>query len=1172
AVDSPARQHDLADKDGAQPLEPDLRTVSSVEADASQLYGLVPFLLAPEAQLRDGPLAGDAALKAALGTLPHQAAYREWAENLVGSHPTGGPSLEDLGKGVADGIVGSPVTRQGADVWFRRRDAFRRWMRTYRRARQDIQSAHLAALFLLGGDDAELMDDRITAGGASGRDRLREEILSRLTGLDQGLDPAELPLVMLREPAVQELIDHPEQRSAARLHEVADALATDDLVRELAQHAEMATRAATILPEAEGPVWWYEWEEGPARRSHAYAAGGRTFTRPRRFQAKSSIDAVLRAALEKAPRHAAAHLVVRKVEKPRQAHPYAPFARFPDDQVVYPRASTFKVKDRDIVRDLATGLEYALVSLEEVVLPAERRWQEPIITREVRTPGGILFGEASYAGSDWTVRSDVFPRLLDMRPGTVYVPPDFGQRRPLPVPLTIGLRQPGDKPQFTIWASHGRAGFLTVLTPEGRKFVTGTPIGRRSAELVRRLGLGRGTRQLVFTCYSAYGPDGLPSVAQKFVDEHADGVKTVGSTSLSAAHTVNDPDPQAEIYLTEKDTEPPPAWQVFQPRAGVGPGEQTARLPLAGQGDRYRNRYGTPQWEQAARAHEKAIGEAFDKAADVENFATQLADALTAGGYQVNIPGNTPSVSDVMEAISEAARRVHGDKEFTLVHDDNTGAALRTVRGLLLRTGPFPSMQPVFHAYAAGGFSGADRWLLKTLIGWRLSKGTHTLAEVLGEYAEAPLAQDGEGINLDRLRDVLLGDAVDLYAWVRSELSPFAGFDLEDLIAAHGYTWEPPHHQLYLPGLASQTAGGVEVPEGLREAILLLENADDLPPIADGDEDYLGGGSWAARHAALRDWSARHSGSPLDGLLSAHLTALYVATHDPDHRLLRAQFEAESGAAAAGQDRLADGIRATIDEAMSSGSLDFPYLLSEDPQFEELATEAAGITDRADERFGEILAEMTGMAQPLADVVRETVGETLGILAEALAELPEAGAPVYIGYLAGGELTGHPSGTLHSLVIPQYYQGGLDRAAVFDKLDGTTPGQHRVLVRVEGSPARDLSFSAGKPQSRQVMFPWSTEAHFTAHGVMYDADGEPYEYMVAQYGQRPEPMEIGSGPDTSGTGPDEHAFNALAVSVRSQAAEPSAADPSAAGTGPAPAHPDARFRNAGTEASPPPRG
>ncbi|MEU2773564.1 lonely Cys domain-containing protein, partial [Streptomyces sp. NPDC007162] len=1174
-----AQRAGVAEKDGSHVLEPDLRTASSVEADASQLYGLVPFLLAPEAQLAKGPLAGDAGLRAAVVILPHQIAYSDWAGNLVSPHLTGGLSLKDLRSGVADTILGGSVTRQGTDAWLLRRDSFRRWMGTYRRTPPEIRSAHRVALFLLGGDDAKLMDDRITARGASGRDRLREEVLSQLMGLHQGADPARLPLVMLREPAVQRLIDHPGERSAARLQEVADALATDDMVRELAQHAEMAVRSATLMPEAEESIYWLDWEKGSVQGPHAYAVDERTFRRPRLFQAKSSLAAVLRDALVEAPRHTTDHPVVYQVKKPRQAHEYAPFARVPDGQVVYPRASTFSVKDRDIVRDLATALGYALVSVEEVPQPAERRWQQTVITREVRTPSGILFGEASFNGPDWISRSEDYPRLLHMRPGTVYEPPDFYRRQPFPLPLTTGLRQPGDKPAFTVWTSHGLAGLAEALTPEGLKRVTGTWIGRRSAQLMRQLGLGRGTRQLVFTCYGAYGPDGLPAVAQKVANEHSDGIETVGSTTSNQAHTVSDPDPQSEVYLYKEKGKPAPEWRVFQPQAGVSRDEQAARLPLAGQGPRYRSRYETPDWEQVARAHEKAIGKALDEAADAKNFAKRFADALTASGkYQVNPPGTVASVSDLMEAIDGAARRVHGDKEFTLAEDDTAREELRTVRGLLLRTGPFPSMKPLFDAYEAIEFSGGHRPFLKALIAWRLSNGTHTLTEVLGEYTEASLAEDGRGINVDRLKDALLGDAVDLYAWVRSELSPFDS-GIEELTDTYDADWQPPHHQLYFPGLTSQSAGGVEVPEGLMEAIRQLENAGDLPGISEADTDYLGGGSWAARHAALRDWSARHSGSPLENLLPAHLTALYVATHGPDHRLLRAHLEPESGGATPGRDRLADAIGETIDEAMASGSLDFPYLLSEDPRFYQLATEAAGIADPAEERYGEIGAEMMGMVQVLAEAVSETVGETLGVLAEALAVQPKVDAPVYIGYLAPGELRNHLPGTLHSVVIPQFQQGSLDPGTVFGGLGDPPPGQHWVLLQAEGSPARDVSFGAKDPQARQVMFPWRTDAPITARGVMYDANGEPYEYQVAASGQRPEPMEIDSGAvsetsseaapsgdlmeidsgsaDVSRTGPDPLAANGPATPVWPKAAEPSAAGP---GTSPTPAYPDSRFR------------
>jgi len=82
-------------------------------------------------------------------------------------------------------------------------------------------------------------------------------------------------------------------------------------------------------------------------------------------------------------------------------------------------------------------------------------------------------------------------------------------------------------------------------------------------------------------------------------------------------------------------------------------------------------------------------------------------------------------------------------------------------------------------------------------------------------------------------------------------------------------------------------------------------------------------------------------------------------------------------------------------------------------------------------------------------------------------------------------------------------------------LSGTAPGRHRVVLRVEGSPARDVSFALGKPGLPQALFPWEVELAVTFRGVMYDDDGQPYEYVVARPREWPGAEGTGSRPDAA---------------------------------------------------------
>ncbi|MDT7798071.1 MAG: hypothetical protein QOI78_1504, partial [Actinomycetota bacterium] len=713
---------------------------------------------------------------------------------------------------------------------------------------------------------------------------------------------------------------------------------------------------------------------------------------------------------------------------------------------------------------------------------------------------------ASFNGPDWIIRKPDYPHLLDTTGSVAFPSGRWAQRTSVPVPLTTGLRRDG-KPAFIVWTSHGLAGTNWVATPEGKKKVGGVAVGRRSAELIRRLALGRGTRQLVFTCYAAAAPEGGMSVAQQVADEHIEDVETVGGT-VTVSHGRA---PGAELRLVSKQGDAPGEWQSFRrrPAAARGSGEASARLPLAGQSARYRSWYGTPLWKQVAAEHELVLGEALDKSAPLRQFVREFAEALAASGtYQVSVPADPRSVSEVMTGIDRAVRQVHPDKDVTLAIGSATQDRFLQMRGLLLRVGPFPSVKPLLRAYKAVAFPIGHRVLLAALIGWQLRSGTASLAEILGDYVEDGLAEDGRGMDLDRLKDAVLGDAVDLYDWARSALSPFEG-GVQELTGTYGGAWLPPHHRMYSSGVAAGDTTGIEVPEGIMAAVRLLMPADTPPAVPAGQEVQLGAPSWAARHAAVRAWAARRSGSPLDHLLPAHLTALFVGAHAPDHRLISALSADELSGRPGATQRLADELRDVVDEALAEGSLDFPYALENQPEFRALADEARR-TGPMDDRYEQSATEIHDLVASLLEAVRDDVDKHRGMLAEALAALPATQEPVYFGYWAPGVLETSALGTLHSTTIQQYRAATADPATVLDQLDGEphAAGSHRVVVRFEGSPARDVSFAAQDPALRQALFPWKTRAAVQARGVLYDDYGRPYEYQVAAAGRLDAAMDV----------------------------------------------------------------
>ncbi|WP_327250036.1 hypothetical protein [Streptomyces sp. NBC_01320] len=136
---------------------------------------------------------------------------------------------------------------------------------------QVLSSHEAAALRLLAGADAQLLDTRFT-GGARGRTRLAEQIRSAVLG-GIGADGT-WPTLLMRDAAFQ---SQAEQTTAALTAE-GTLSETDPAVMALLRragelvgtvqaqipaHLAMAARALRALPAVAAPVWWGTWAPGP---------------------------------------------------------------------------------------------------------------------------------------------------------------------------------------------------------------------------------------------------------------------------------------------------------------------------------------------------------------------------------------------------------------------------------------------------------------------------------------------------------------------------------------------------------------------------------------------------------------------------------------------------------------------------------------------------------------------------------------------------------------------------------------------------------------------------------------------------------------------------------------------------------------------------------------------
>ncbi|CAM5608822.1 hypothetical protein SGRIM119S_03412 [Streptomyces griseorubiginosus] len=1059
-----ARQAGVVDTDMAVPprrMEPDVSTAGSVEADAAELYGLAPFIFDSEGH----DLAGR--------RLPHETRYEAWRKTCCTPAssiqrwnwtPCGGISIPmpcplPWARG-RTGTCGSSAVGPSSSGC--RNTA----------AATPGSLCRLSGRFPLAGRrrraaDGPHGDGRPPCPGPGGAGTA-DSVAARGDGpgcAGGGTALRDAPRSAGASARPEGPAGYTEAAGAAGYE-----LATDDLVAELAQHAEMARRALLTLPEAEGRVWW------AAQAPAAFVPSSEPVRVPRLFQATSDSRAAMEQAFLDSDRSGSAP-VVFQVEQPVGVREFGPFARHPGKQAAFPDGALFRPTQWERVRDLASGREYFLVSLEQVQEETKAAWQEQYMLRaisvETKTGSRAVIGHSADGVLEWSAWRRTFSNLPDLTNYVIYG--KDGKRRPVSPPVATGFTT--DEPPFVVFASHGKRATGYVLGPEGAALVSGGLAGRLADTLAPA------KRQLLLVCHAASGGEaGVPSLAQNAANRRAGGSVTAatGESGMQVLSTL-----QSVIYADSAAGRPDAEWLHFQRKALAPAAHERVGLPFGGRRSGRHRLFETPDWQQTAENHEAAIFDASVNSPELLALADELTYELNRSGYSVVAPQGTRTLVNLMAAIDTAVHALRTERTYTLAEDGQKQAEFLAQRGILVGSGEFRSMAPLFDAYREivlkrpNDETVDDRKLLLAAIALGRSTG-RTLAAVLHDYSRT-VADDNRGIALDGLRDALLGDAVDIYDWVRRNLVPITGA-WDDLIAQYGEAWLPPHHQMYHPGFTTQTTGDLTVPEGLVRAI--GATTGQLPPVTSDLAHEVGAGTWAERRTAVDAWVREHSESPLDRLMPAHLTALFLATHQPDHDLLtRAEMNAAQ-------------LPRVVEDMVDRGSADFPYLLADDAPFLQLSADPA-LRNPNDPRYGQARERLVRRAAELAPTVRSWIPLHAGMLAEALAKLPHlpAGQPVYVGVY-------WPSGDLDSAAVPQNWSSRRSSSPCVLRRTrwrrcSPVAGYQRTVVEVQASAARDVSFASGRPGLRQAMFPWDTEVLVTSHLRAQDAQHEPFEWIVA---------------------------------------------------------------------------
>ncbi|MFD9545642.1 hypothetical protein, partial [Streptomyces sp. NPDC060022] len=814
-------------------------------------------------------------------------------------------------------------------------------------------------------------------------------------------------------------------------------------------HRGMAAEALEMLPPFPGRVWW------TARAADLPSVGGE-FELPQFHRVSTDMPAALNA-----PQSGEGELnVVWSVDR-SSARDISPVARVAGERVVlYPAATRFRVASVSRGRryDESTGRYFVHVTLAEVAPQgserrgSEREWDPEILTVPARTGDGRDVGVMSFDARSGRAMRNALAGLTDVTHGG----------------------------GFTMMVQGGPHGF-EVVSRFGPRLVSGRDWGAYLGNLLAERGLPAGTRIYAVERTSAV-------LGQAVADASGHGFTApvridgaVGAPRLLVADFEPRDRPVTDVTLREA---------------------HPAYTPIAGQ---FRNFYANPTWWARSQLYEGGLGRILAADPEVLGAARHMLEILLPEGAQEpDVDG--ADLWRLMAAVTRAAAAsglaATGPPQ-TLDRASPLYQTLRRERGFLLAERRSHIGRDLLEAY--GERVPVDRLPLarRAVLGWLLSTGGDSLYEVLWDTHRVAGGSPAE-------RAVLLGDAVQLYAWAHAE------FAVAPLLTPYQDQYEQAHRRL--AALASDTARAEFATRALPSS-----RADEPAPARrrrDAVRDWLrripgrlstqsrGSGtpeSAFTRREVLRDVIRPHgvTFSPLDSLTDGHLTALYLFSLDPDRGLLAAGLVERFGIGAMARHSLqrrilrtavTDSIRQAVSTTRAGGRSDIPLLLASDEQFGGLIDRLGTIHQLTEPYRGEWLEAVEndlrrhfdGMEVQLLDHISEHVA----MAAEALRSLPPINASMWLTHQS-------PHADVDAFRIPAFSKGALNRREAMASLsEQAASSGHRLLVEVVNSSAREVSFLS--PMSDRTIAMYADrgmELVVQQRGWRHDADGNRYEYV-----------------------------------------------------------------------------
>ncbi|MFJ4153067.1 hypothetical protein ACIP10_36680 [Streptomyces galbus] len=346
--------------------------------------------------------------------------------------------------------------------------------------------------------------------------------------------------------------------------------------------------------------------------------------------------------------------------------------------------------------------------------------------------------------------------------------------------------------------------------------------------------------------------------------------------------------------------------------------------------------------------------------------------------------------------------------------------------------------------------------LVRTLVGWSLSEGQHSLHEVLRALTGLhPVDEEA--------RTALLGNGADLYDWADRTLLPGSPHDRPT----------PPQRELF--ALVSRELSAHDDALGFAAR---LRRADADPAAGDAATASL---------AALRAWREREGRSPLAGLDDLTVAELHRLT-GPHARLLGSPSAAE----------LRRQARAMLEEQAADGWRDLPAVILADPAVNGHVSDARRFTEGGDRAAArQAVAALHGRVDALAGTLHRALAPHAAAAAAALRQLPQVGGRVWWA----GQLpdTGpEDDGVTELVTVPAFHrtwqrrETALQRAADAPRQVSAT---RRAVFAVVHSSARDLSVFTADPGPGPAVYPERTQFEVIGRSTREDDLG-PYTYVT----------------------------------------------------------------------------